>query len=66
MRVLLADILTWTLDNPWIPFMIFPLLIGSLMVSVWRENRKQQKLEANPIRMTDIEYKRFNNKRFSK
>ena len=53
------------MDPAWI-FMVFPLLFGSIVVGVWREHRKQMKLEANPINMTDIEYRRFNNKRFQK
>jgi len=67
MRVMLADLLNWitSLDPAWI-FMIFPLMFGSVAFSMWRDDRRQQKLESNPIHMTDTEYKRFNNKRFKK
>lgn len=49
----------------WI-FMIFPLLFGSMALSIWRDHRRQMKLEANPINMDEDEYLRFNRKRFKK
>ena len=64
---MLHEFMTWisTLSPGWI-FLIFPLMFGLAAFSEWRMYRKRKKLEANPIRMTDVEYRRFNNKRFSK
>ena len=58
--------INWFFDHPELIFGIFPLLFLSIGFSVWRDHRKQVKLEANPNRMDEDEYKRFNNKRFSK
>ena len=66
MRVILADLMEHFVKNPEWLFLIFALPLGSVLFSVWRAHRRQMKLEANPITMTDTEYKRFNNKRFSK
>ena len=58
----------WLVHNvspAWL-FMIFPLMFGWVAFMFWRDYRKQVKLEADPINMTNIEYRRFNNKRFGK
>ena len=60
-------VMTWLAQqNPAWFFMVFALPLGSVLIGMWREYRKEMKLEANPINMTNTEYKRFNNKRFSK
>jgi hypothetical protein len=62
------EFMTWLANNVspgWI-FMIFPLLFGSMALSFWRDYRKQKKLEDNPHRMHDEEYRRFNRERFKK
>jgi hypothetical protein len=52
--------------NPvWI-FMVFPLLFGTVALRCWLECRKEDKLEDNPHRMTDVEYAQLNHKRFRK
>ena len=64
---MLADVLTWisTLSPAWI-FLIFPLLFGSVLFSIWRDHCREMKMEADPSRMTNTEYQSFNNKRFNK
>ena len=52
--------------NPMWILLIFPLVFGTGLVCVWRDHRKQKKLEADPINMTDTEYHNFNWKRFKK
>jgi hypothetical protein len=54
-----------TLSPAWI-FLIFPLLIGSVALSCWRDHLKQKKLEANCHRMDGDEYRRYNWERFKK
>lgn len=46
--------------------MIFPLLFGSIIFSIWRAYRKQVKLERNPNLMDENEYVHFNYKRMNK
>lgn len=62
------EFMTWLVTeiNPMWVLLMFPMIIGLGAFSVWRENRRQKKLEANPNRMTNAEYKTFNRKRFSK
>jgi hypothetical protein len=64
---MIEAVLTWfaTCNPAWI-FMIFPLLFGSVALQCWRDHCKQKKREANPHRMGDDEYRRFNRKRFQK
>jgi hypothetical protein len=61
------EIMTWIASQSpgWI-FLIFPLFIGCMIVSVWRDHLRQKKLEANPHNMDDNEYQRFNWKRFNR
>jgi hypothetical protein len=61
------EFMAWlaTCSPGWI-FLIFPLLFGSVALSCWRDHLKQQKLEANPHRMDNGEYRNYNNKRFRK
>jgi hypothetical protein len=61
------EFMTWLASQSpgWI-FMIFPLIFGSVALSCWRDHRRQMKLEADPIRMTDGQYQNFNAKRMRK
>ena len=58
--------MTWVLQNPWLIFMTIPGLLVCIVFSFWNDNRKEKKLEADPIHMTDTEYHNFNWKRFKK
>ncbi len=44
-----------------IPVFVF----GAAFLWGWHDCRKQNKLEANPMKMNEIEYRRFNYKRCS-
>ena len=66
MRVMIQDLMDWLTVNPWMILMIPLMILGSVAFSIWRDHRRQKKLEANPITMTNTEYRTFNKKRFSK
>jgi len=61
------EFMTWLAQqNPaWI-FMIFPLIVGSIALSCWRDHLKNKKRERMPHTMTDNQYLRFNYERFKK
>jgi hypothetical protein len=54
-----------TPESVWLALLIFPLVFGSIALGYWRDCLKQKKLEANPHRMHDDEYRRFNRERFN-
>jgi len=61
------EFMTWLASQSpgWI-FMIFPLLFGAVALGVWRDIRKQKKLEADPLLMSEGQYQNFNDKRMKR
>ncbi len=63
----MTKFMTWLASqNPAWMYMVIPLLVGSVALSFWRDHRKQKKLEADPLLMTDGQYQDFNDKRMRK
>ncbi len=64
---MIEAVLTWVAyNNPAWFFMIFPLGFSFIGVACWLGYCAEKKLEANPHRMDNDEYRSFNRKRFYK
>lgn len=61
----MTEFMTWIAQqDPMWALMLFPLLVGSIAFSCWRDHRKLMKKEADPRLMSEPEYKHLNRKRF--
>jgi hypothetical protein len=64
----MSAVLAWA-GQYWCEILIIsfiPLLFGSIAFTIWRDHRRQMKLENNPHRMNEGEYINFNRGRFNK